>query len=168
MSRNLLCSNLSAYLDRPLMLGHDVFPGTTRLTLRQIEDDIIKRGPIPRLPLVSFVDHPFILSRNVCQVCQVLGFTGRQSLVVQHHNHIHRLVVHPRHRFRSSMSLEEYERRNGYVPRRHDSAGGIVRTESMLQKAKTRPFRASQKLLVLFVITAPLCVLALLTNLTIF
>ncbi len=155
-------AELSAYLDRPLMSGHDVFPGTTGLTLRQIEDDIIKGGRFLAfhwcLSLIILSYSRATSVRYVRSWDSAAGSAWFYSILTMFIGwwSVPGIVFTPLCLWRNARGGTDMSREV------MTQAVGAVRTESILQKAITRPLRASQKLLVLFVIAAPLSILALL------
>lgn len=157
-------AEISAYLDRPLMSARDVFPGTAGMTLRQIEDDIIKGGRFltfhwclsliilsyTRATTVRYVRSWHSPAGSAWFYSVLTMFIGWWS--------IPGIVFAPLCFWRNARGGTDMTREV------MTQAVGSVRTESILQKALTRPVGASQKLLVFFVIAVPLSVLALLFN----
>lgn len=157
-------AELNAYLERPLMSGSDVFPGTEGMTLRDVEDDILKGGRFLAfhwcVSFIVFSYSPQTRTQYVRSWRSPAGSAWFYSCLTMMLGwwSIPGIVFTP---------LCFWINAKGGRDRTQDvmtQVVGQIRTQSILQKAVSKPLDASQILLIVFVTALPISLLALLIS----
>lgn len=153
-------AELNTYLERPLMSGRDVFPGTEGMTIRDIEDDILKGGRFRAfhwcLSFIVFSYSPQTRTQYVRSWKSPAGSAWFYSLLTMMLGwwSIPGIVFTPLCFWVNARGGRDL------TDEVMTQAVGQVRTQSILQKAVSKPLDASQKLLILFVTALPISLLA--------
>lgn len=155
---------LSAHLDKPIMSGRDIFPGTSGMTLRDVEDDILKGGRFLAfhwcLSLIVLTHSHQTRPRYVRSWQSPSGSAWFYSLLTMLLGwwSIHGIVYTPLCLWRNTRGGTDMTREV------MSQMVGPVRAESILNQAIKKPLIVSQKLLIFFVIIVPVTIISILIS----